>query len=109
MPQENDAVSAPANQIFRYEVRLLGIDETDEERLSEVHHNRYSVGDRALIRHPSRRCDASSLDAVRLVHNVRHAALHVSGGVERRACSTRNARSGPVRCDGHASVHLCKS
>ena len=61
MPKGNDAASAPANQIFQYEVRLLGIDEVNQEHLSAAHQNRYNVGDHLCIRHPSRRCDVKRL------------------------------------------------
>ena len=61
MPKGNDADTAPANQIFRYEVRLLGIDKVNEERPSAVHPSHYNVGDRVWIRHPSRRCNVKSL------------------------------------------------
>ncbi|KAG0719842.1 hypothetical protein GWK47_049673 [Chionoecetes opilio] len=62
MPRRNDAASAPANQIFRYEVRLLGIDEVRQQNQSADDQHRYSVGDRVWIRHPSRRCDSRSLE-----------------------------------------------
>lgn len=51
MPKGSDANSAPASQIFRYAVRLLDIDEVNEEHLSAVRQNRSDVGDRAWIRH----------------------------------------------------------
>ncbi|KAG0711708.1 hypothetical protein GWK47_020065 [Chionoecetes opilio] len=62
MPRGNDAASAPANQIFRYEVRLLGIDEVRQQNQSADDQHRYRVGDRVWIRHPSRRCDSRSLE-----------------------------------------------
>ncbi|KAG0717911.1 Endogenous retrovirus group K member 19 Pol protein [Chionoecetes opilio] len=62
MPRGNDAASAPANQIFRYEVRLLGIDEVRQQNQSADDQHRYSVGDRVWIRHPSRRCNSRSLE-----------------------------------------------
>ena len=62
MPKGNDAASAPANQLFRYEVRLLGIDEAGQEPPSAVNQNRFSVGDRVWVRHPSRRCDVRSTE-----------------------------------------------
>lgn len=60
MPRGNDAASAPANQIFKYEVRLLGIDGMRLQQPSNGQH-RYSVGDRVWVRHPSRRCNSTSL------------------------------------------------
>ncbi|KAG0722885.1 hypothetical protein GWK47_043701 [Chionoecetes opilio] len=62
MPRGNDAASAPANQIFRYQVRLLGIDEVRQQNQSADDQHRYSVGDRVWIRHPGRRCDSRSLE-----------------------------------------------
>lgn len=59
MPKGNDAASAPANQIYQYEIRLLGIDEANEHHPAD-NQNRLTVGDRVWIRHPSRRCDAQS-------------------------------------------------
>ncbi|KAG0713287.1 hypothetical protein GWK47_016533 [Chionoecetes opilio] len=41
MPRGNDAASAPANQIFRYEVRLLGIDEVRQQNQSADDQHRY--------------------------------------------------------------------
>ncbi|KAK4312976.1 hypothetical protein Pmani_015641 [Petrolisthes manimaculis] len=61
MPKGNDSDTAPANQIFRYEVRLLDIDKVNEERPLAVHQSHYNVGDRVWIRHPSRRCNMKSL------------------------------------------------
>ena len=76
MPKGNDAASAPANQIFRYEVILLGIYETDKERLSEIHQTRYSVWDRVWIRHLSRRCVArSSLSSVTRVVSTQNVEM----------------------------------
>ncbi len=60
MPRDNDAASAPANQIYRYEIRLLGMDGVtlQDQPADDQHH--FSVGDRVWIRHPSRRCDSQS-------------------------------------------------
>ncbi|KAG0726818.1 hypothetical protein GWK47_035825 [Chionoecetes opilio] len=68
LPLQRDAtrkrrcIRPPANQIFRYEVRLLGIDEVRQQNQSADDQHRYSVGDRVWIRHPSRRCDSRSLE-----------------------------------------------
>ena len=59
MPKKNDAASVPANKMFPYEVRLLGIDAANVNH-STVNQKRFSVVDRVWIRHPSRRCDAKS-------------------------------------------------
>ncbi|KAG0714031.1 hypothetical protein GWK47_014927 [Chionoecetes opilio] len=63
MPRGNDAASAPANQILRYEMRLLGIDEVGQQNQSADDQPRYSIGDRVWIRHPSRCCDSRSLES----------------------------------------------
>ncbi|KAG0725027.1 hypothetical protein GWK47_039405 [Chionoecetes opilio] len=95
MPRGNDAASAPANQIFRYEVRLLGIDEVRQQNQSADDQHRYSVGDRVWIRHPSRRCDSRSLEGTvtRLVspQNVEVDGMprHVNGDVIEDACWLR--------------------
>ena len=51
---------SPANQIFSYDVRLLGIDEVAPQHQPPHDQHRFSVGDRVWIRHPSRRCDVKS-------------------------------------------------
>lgn len=61
MPRSENPVTSPANQLFRYEARLLGIDSVDEHDSPSVGRHCYSVGDRVWIRHPSRRCDAPSV------------------------------------------------
>ena len=59
MPRSGDPVTSPANQLFRYEARLLDIDSMEEHDSPSV--GRYSVGDRVWVRHPSRRCDVPSV------------------------------------------------
>lgn len=60
MPRGEDSSSAPANQIFSYEVRLLGIDGVTETDRSENVEHQFTVGDKVWVRHPSRRCDIQS-------------------------------------------------
>ncbi|KAK3888296.1 hypothetical protein Pcinc_007635 [Petrolisthes cinctipes] len=58
MPRDNDPSSSPANKIFNYEVRLLGIDSVSEnEKPVDLS---FELGDRVWVRHPSRRCDIRS-------------------------------------------------
>ncbi|MPD01182.1 hypothetical protein E2C01_096700 [Portunus trituberculatus] len=59
MPRGNSAASAPANWIFQYEVRLLGIDGVSQQQPWNGTH-RYSVGNRVWVRHPSRCCNSRS-------------------------------------------------
>ena len=60
MPRSDDPVTSPANQLFRYEVRLLDIDSVEGHDSPSVGRHGYSVGDRVWVRHPSRRCDVPS-------------------------------------------------
>ena len=53
-----NAESAPANELYRYEVRLRGIDVNVRE--PGVVRCRFGVGDRVWVRDPSRKCDAPS-------------------------------------------------
>lgn len=71
MPREDDPSSSPANQLCRYEVRLLDIDGVSEEDQPADPSHHFSVGDRVWIRHPSRRCDTRSTEGTitRLVSN----------------------------------------
>lgn len=62
LPRGDDAASSPANMMFCYEVRLLGIDEVSQQDQASEEHHRFSVGDRVWIRHPSRRCNSRSLE-----------------------------------------------
>ena len=59
MPRDDSPSSAPANKIFRYEVRLLGMDTVSDHEEDDIQH-RFAVGDRVWVRHPSRRCNARS-------------------------------------------------
>lgn len=52
------AESAPANQIYRYEVKIRGIDENSSDPGVVV--CRFSLGDRVWVRDPNTRCDVPS-------------------------------------------------
>ncbi|KAK4294952.1 hypothetical protein Pmani_032459 [Petrolisthes manimaculis] len=62
MPRGNHAQSAPANRLFQYEVRLLGIDDASQQDSPVYEQHRFSEGDRVWVRHPSRRCDSPSTE-----------------------------------------------
>lgn len=62
MPRGNYAQSAPANQLFQYEVRLLGIDDVSRQDSPVYERHRFSEGDRVWVRHPNRRCDTPSTE-----------------------------------------------
>ncbi|XP_071524208.1 uncharacterized protein [Panulirus ornatus] len=51
MPRGDDPSSAPVNQIFRCEVKLLGMDGVSEHDWSEKVQHRLTVGDRVWVRH----------------------------------------------------------
>lgn len=94
MPQGSDASSAPANKIFRYEVRLRGIDRVEEHDQSTEFPQRFSIGDRVWILHPSRRCDArSSLGTITRITSAQNVEVD---GMPRHVRDLRLARSEPA-------------
>lgn len=101
MPLANDAASSPANKLYRYEVRLLGIDDVprDERPANEQH--RFSVGDRVWIRHPSRRCDSRSSEGT-VTKLVSPQNVEVDG-MSRHVKDLRLATSLPPRQDHYHS------
>ena len=60
MPRDDNPSFAPANRLFRYEVRLLGLDAVSNCEEEDNTHHRFMLGDRVWVRHPSRRCNARS-------------------------------------------------
>ena len=54
------AGSAPANMMYRYEVRVRNIDRDSDQIVPGVISCRFSIGDRVWVRDPSRRCDVRS-------------------------------------------------
>ena len=54
------AGSTPANMMYRYEVRVRGIDRDSDKIVPGVVSCRFSIGDRVWVRDPSRRCDVRS-------------------------------------------------
>lgn len=101
LPQGNDAASAPANKIFRYEIRLLGIDGISQQDQTSDEHHHFGVGDRVWIRHPSRRCNVRSLGG-KVTRIVSPQNVEVDG-VPRHVRDLRLATS-ELRTDNYSST-----
>ena len=82
-----NAESAPANELYRYEVRVRGIDAN--ARGTGVVICRFSVGDRVWVRDPSHKCDVES--SIGTITNVISAQTVEVDGMPRHVCDLRPA------------------